>query len=108
MESESLAVQTQTSFIKKMTTPQNIKLGDYAFYVRATYDGKIATASDNFKIVSSSMTSMEKVYIWIIIILSVIIALIVYQIILHERKIHGHFSGRRKEEGVNLGRIMRK
>ena len=40
--------------------------------MRAVYNDKIASSSDNFEIVSSKVTNKEKIYIVIIVILAVI------------------------------------
>lgn len=53
---ESLAIETQVTFIKRFDIPEGTNQGDYIFYVRAMYEDKIASSSDTFRVVSTSMT----------------------------------------------------
>jgi hypothetical protein len=109
-ETESLAIQTQTTFIKRISIPADARLGNYTLYVKATYEGKIASSSDNFEVVSSTVTDNEKIYIIIIIILSVIISLVVYLSIEHQMRKH-YKEGKTHEKTVgkvNLSKIMKK
>ncbi len=70
-QSDTVAIQTQSSFIKSLLIPANAPLGHYILYVKATYIGKIASASTGFDIVTVS--PKEKIYIIIIIGLVVLI-----------------------------------
>lgn len=97
-ESESLAIETQVTFIKRINLLNNAKEGRYILYVRAIYEDKIASSSDNFEIVSSKTTEREKLYIVIIIILSIIISLIIYLGITHHKKRHGERGKNRAEK----------
>ena len=105
-KTESLAIETQITFLKRIMIPKNAPLGNYALYVKATYDVKIASASDGFEIVSSMVTSKEKLYIVIIVILSIIISLIVYLAIVHQRTAHGKTPSRGVGEKIDLRKIM--
>ena len=110
-ETEALAIETQTTFIKKISIPQNTPLGNYVLYVRAIYSDKIASSSDNFEIVSVKVTKKEKIYIVLLIILILILSLIVYYTILHSRT-HGagkKYTNRIKgEEKISLRGLMKK
>lgn len=99
-ETESLAVETQTTFIKRISIPANAPIGNYALYVKAIYEEKIANASDNFEVVSSKVTEREKIYILIIIILCVILSLIIYYIMLKRDK-------KKKIKKISLRSIMK-
>jgi hypothetical protein len=70
-QSDTVAIQTQSSFIKSLLIPANAPLGHYILYVKASYIGKIASASTGFDIVTVS--PKEKIYIIIIIGLVVLI-----------------------------------
>jgi hypothetical protein len=100
-ETESLAIETQSSFIKKIKVPENTKEGMYVFYVKASYNGKVASASDNFEVVSAKKINKEIIYI-IITILAIIMGGIIYRFIinrkgrrkfLREKEIIGRSSG---------------
>ncbi len=106
IETESLAIQTQASFVKAIDIPEKTKTGNYVLYVRAIYNGYVASSSDNFEVVSSKATQREKVYIVIIIILSIILALTIYLIIVHREKMHGKIFGKGAEK-ITLKRLMR-
>jgi len=88
-QTDSIAIQTQASFVKNFQIPTDAQLGHYLLYVRADYAGKIASASTGFQIVSVS--TREKVYIIIIIISLVIIisGFIGFMII---RRINKHYK----------------
>lgn len=51
-QQEVVAVETQTSFVKNFVLPSGLPTGKYVIYVRATYSGKVASASSWFKLVS--------------------------------------------------------
>ncbi len=105
---ESLAVETQTSFVKKIPVDKDAKIGDYVLYVRAVYDNKVASATDTFRIVSRIVTEREKIYIVAIIILAVALSLFIYLRINHQRKVHGKKFGKKRFERVDLSKIIRK
>lgn len=77
-ETESLAIETQNIFTKEIGLPLNTKLGSYVFYVRAIYDGKIASSSDNFEVISIDALKKEKIFAGLIIIILLIFGLIIY------------------------------
>jgi hypothetical protein len=83
-QSDTVAIQTQTSYIKSLQIPSNAPLGNYILYVRANYLDKIASASTDFQIVYVS--SNEKIYIIIITSLAIIIAGFIGYIIIKRRK----------------------
>ena len=108
-ETESLAIETQATFVKRINIPKNTMPGNYVLYVRAIYNGEVASASDNFEIVSSKVTKKEKIYIMTIIILAVILSLIIYYTILHART-HKEKRGylKRVGEKVDLRSLLKK
>jgi len=71
-QSDTVAIQTQTSFIKSLLIPNDAPLGHYILYVKANYIGKVASASTGFDIVNVS--NKEKIYIIIIICLVVVMS----------------------------------
>jgi uncharacterized membrane protein len=71
-QNETVAVQTQASFIRTFAMPSNINYGKYIFYVRASYNGQVSSASSDFQIVNVSTN--EQIYIIIIIGLVIILA----------------------------------
>src|SRR3989344_3588564 len=95
-EHESLAIETQASFIKRILIPEKTLFGNYILYVRATYNGEIASASDNFEVVSSKAAAGERIYkiiIAAIIFGLIVLSLIIYYIIyLRKRKERVEFS----------------
>lgn len=75
---ESIAIETQTSFTKTFVIPEDAEYDDYILYVKATYDGKIASATANFEIVDQIITDREKIFILVIVLLVIFIGMIVY------------------------------
>lgn len=74
-KNETLAIETQTSFVAFILLPNDIPKGAYILYVEASYEGKVAGATANFEIVSNKVTQNEKVFIAIIIILIMLLSL---------------------------------
>lgn len=78
-EQETLAVETQISFIKNFKIPENIKQGNYMFYVKANYDGKVGSASNWFTI--TKPLSINKIIIPAFLgVIITLILFIIYQI----------------------------
>ncbi len=78
IKSESIAVETQAIFVKKILIPENVKYGKYLLYVKAVYNGETASASDGFEVVQFKVTNKEKIFIASIIILIIIIIMFVF------------------------------
>jgi hypothetical protein len=57
-EHETLAVETQASFVRELNVPRYVNPGTYVYAVKAEYEGKIATTSQPFEVVGSSITGM--------------------------------------------------
>ena len=86
--SDTIAVETQTSFIKSVLIPKNAKYGRHMFYVRITYNSKVASASTFFEIVEPGISEKEKLYIIFIIFLIMLLSIIVYYSVRHRIKSH--------------------
>lgn len=104
---ESIAIETQTTFVKTIQLPENTPTGKYILYVKASYNGKTAGASDTFEVVSRTVTANEKVYIIIIIALCVVLSLIIYLSIIHYTREHPG-KNRKKGERIQLRNIVNK
>lgn len=81
-EHETIAVETQASLIKAFQLPENIKLGDYVFYVRADYMGETASSSTWFYVVSK----YKFIIISVIVALTLIILFIIFYLARRRRK----------------------
>jgi len=57
-ETETIAIETQAGFIKTFEIPKDIQLGHYIFYVKATYEGKVASSTAEFQIKDSSTLNL--------------------------------------------------
>lgn len=77
-KNETLAIETQTSFVTSIDIPLNTPYGKYVLYVEATYDGKVAGATANFEVVSGVVTKNEKIFIGIIIVTLMLLGLGIY------------------------------
>jgi len=86
IEYESMAIETQSSLIKTIYIPENTDHGKYFLYVKATYNGKTASASDNFEVIKEVTSQKEKIYIGIILILIIAISTGIY-LYLREKKL---------------------
>ena len=77
-EEETVSLETQTSWIKRLNTPRDIEIGKYILYVRATtYEGKIASASTTFEIIGIGEKIIQIALI-VIIALIIILSVILY------------------------------
>ena len=83
-ERETVSLETQTGWVKRLTIPNNTPYGRYVLYVMATtYDGKVASASDTFDVVSPQV---EKAYILTITLIVIIGAIVLYFTIIRRGK----------------------
>src|SRR3989344_4885220 len=78
LSSESLAIETQASFVSNLAIPEDAKYGKYVLYVRASYNDQVASASDNFEIVEFKVSSREKIFIVAIIFIMIAVSMIMY------------------------------
>ncbi len=86
-ESETIAVETQASFMQKITIPENTKYGKYFFYVKAIYNSKIASSSTSFEVVKEEISQKEKIYIGVILVLIIVISMGIYVYLKHKKLI---------------------
>jgi len=83
-ERETVSIETQTGWVKRLTIPTGISYGKYVLYVMTiTYDGKIASASDTFDVVSPQV---EKAYILIATLVTLIGGIVLYFTIIRRGK----------------------
>ena len=75
---ESLAIETQVNFIKRFAIPERANYGRHFLYVKGTYNGDVASASDEFEIVQYKVTGKEKIYIAAVLALVAFLVLMVY------------------------------
>jgi len=78
-EHETIAVETQASFIKRFKMPENAEKGDYFFYVKATYAGETSSASARFTIGKEIGSTGKNVLITAIIFIILILAIILFE-----------------------------
>ena len=91
-EEETIAIGTQTSFVKIFRIPQDAKPGDSILYVKTTYNGNVASASAWFLVKRKSFLEGNILYLIIIII---IILLVLILIIIRElRSLKKHIKSR--------------
>jgi hypothetical protein len=93
--SDTIAVETSANFIKPILIPSDIPTGKYIFYVRVKYDSKIASASAFFDVVGYKVLLREKLYIFSIIALIILIILGIISY-LKTNKLFFGFKKRRK------------
>jgi len=102
-EHETIAIETQTSFIKRIHIPEYIEHGNYILYIRAIYDGEVASASARFEVAKSKVALSEKVFIVIFVFLIIIISFLVYYIIIHPKGIIKYLKKRRVKIKKRIG-----
>lgn len=70
-ETELVAVETEKDFVKVFVIPENTEPGDYVLYVKATYEGRVGSASAAFGIVKRGFNLP-----WLILLIILLIVLI--------------------------------
>ncbi|MBU2562489.1 MAG: hypothetical protein KKF68_02405 [Nanoarchaeota archaeon] len=79
-ETETLFVETQTTFIKNFKIPEYVKLGKYVFYVKTTYDGKVASSTALFIIGEPDFTTREILAIIAVVFITILLIIILYKL----------------------------
>jgi len=74
--SETIAVETQASSLKTIKLPQTLPPGYYIVYVRATYEGQVASSSEWFSVDKEAEQSLQIVLIAIVVLLVVFILIV--------------------------------
>jgi hypothetical protein len=77
-EQDTIAVETSTSFIKSIQIPNNLPFGRYVFYVKTTYNGKVASASALFNV---GKKEINKLMIFLYVLVSIIIIILLITIL---------------------------
>ena len=83
IDEETIAVEGQTNYIKVFRIPEEIKEGDYNFYVKTNYEGKSASASRSFIVSRKEAKKIDFIRIiplLYLVIIVVIILIIIYVI----------------------------
>jgi hypothetical protein len=83
-ETESLSFSDSVSFDKEFDT-NNLFSGNYLLGLEVTYGGKVATSSSNFSILYIELGSSLMIYVIVAVIISVLLALIIWRISLSKR-----------------------
>ncbi len=78
MEDETIAVETQTSFVKEIKIPASMKSGDYILQVRTKYNNETASSSAWFSVVSKENISWFNVILIFVIV--ILITSIIYKL----------------------------
>ena len=79
-ESETIAVEFQTSFVKEFKIPASIKGGKYIIYVKTTYENEVASASAFFSVKNKLIVTNERFFIFIISLLIILILIVLIEI----------------------------
>jgi hypothetical protein len=77
-ESDSIAVETQVSFIEEFEILENIPPGRYVLYIKVKYDNQIASGSSWFKVVGKEKKSLFSFEFFIAFFLVFMIFLVYY------------------------------
>lgn len=74
-EKETIAVETKTSFIKRIKIPENYRSGKHILYIKAIYNEKFASATASFNVIK---WGSEKLFIVILLSVIILLGFIVY------------------------------
>jgi len=96
-EKETIAIETQANFVKTMQLPSDLEDGNYIFYVRTTYDDKVASASAWFEVIREPLLAPAFYKIILIIILIILLLIFLILFLLHRHKKHKKLSKAHEE-----------
>ena len=78
--SESIAVQTKISTVRRLIVPQSTKPGEYLFTVNVSYDGSSAFSSDSFLVEKSTNLT------WLYLLLALLILILAVLYFIREKR----------------------
>jgi hypothetical protein len=96
---ETIAVKTKIELLELLEIPIDTKPGDYIIYLEINYDGRIAIASENFKIENNKDYSNQILIYSLIILILILILILTIFIILKKRKKKHYKSKKSKSRG---------
>ena len=108
IESESVAVETQTSLIKTIKIPENAKPGYYFVYVMVKYENEVASAAAVLKVVEKERFKKEIIIIWVIIIALALAGIVRLKDYMHIEQIYKKIMPAQKSGEVEKSGITRK
>ena len=76
-ESETVAVETQTSLVKSLKLPEDVEPGSYVFYVSVRYNGFIGSSSDLFDVIKIQPLLGPKIFTPLNVVLGVIALILI-------------------------------
>ena len=79
-DEETVAVETQTSFIKEFKIPPDAKYGAYMIYIKTTYNENVASASAWFEVSRKSFLTTENIWLIIFIFIIIFILIVFYEL----------------------------
>lgn len=101
-ETETVFVETQTTFTKSFEIPKDIKLGKYILYVKTIYDNKVASASAWFNIGKAFFFTLKNILIIAGIIAGIVILIdILYRVKKMGKKYYKKKKGKKRKTGYH-------
>ncbi len=88
---ESIAINKELSLTRTLNIPQDTPVGDYVFYLKASYNNITASSMETFKVVEQTAPPLFLILLISCIIL--ILSVLIFVIILY-RKFHSHLEER--------------
>ena len=79
-EQETIAVETQTSFLKTLKIPKSLPPGSYNLYVRATYGEQVASASAWFVVTPAAGGLLPIVFLSLVGLMIVFVIIVVFML----------------------------
>jgi hypothetical protein len=86
-EGETVSLETQTNWVKRLIVPRGVTKGKYILYVKATtYEGKIASASATFEVVNPLGSVIYVILVALIVLIILIVGRNIYYILRKRKK----------------------
>ena len=104
-EHETVAVETQTSFVKSFRLPNDIKDGKYSLYAKVSYDGQSGSSSAFFDVAKFNTLGYV---IFLIFVLVIILVFVIYHIRMKKSKIIDNSDNYMKRRSEFSNRTIRK
>ena len=105
--SETVGVETRASLIKEFIIPENTKEGDYILYVKLSFNGQVASASEQFVVGKKSISRGEIVIYIISITLLISVIIMIWEIRKIKREIK-RYHQITEQDLIKAGYIKRK
>ncbi len=100
---ESVLIKDKLNIVRELRIPKDTLVGDYVFYLKASYGNITASATDSFKVTEKRLISTFLILFIILSIVIILLILMVFKILNHYKKGHFGVKDKTKKEKMKKG-----